>query len=218
MTTQVDLPTTGMERVEREALIVLLETVNDALPAQIALWEELDQHLADMRGIDYEPTNLEPIPAEHFHQGYKPSLINADIEEYPNIAVICDDAGPSGGREETDQIDNYGLRLIVEVMVKADDEELCNRRIKRTADAVNICMMSNPTLRGTIHGFESTPSINLSEVFLRKEETSYGPEWCWQGARIEYTVRKESQIPSGDFAFIASNSPSDPAGYDIDQE
>ena len=220
MTTMVNHPTLGLERVARQALIVLIDTLNDELPVQEDLWADEDEELADKRGIDYVPITLEPIELENFYYGYQPSLINAEISKYPNVAVIAD-ATSEASDNTVDQVDSYLHRLAIEVMVKSNEEdtsEIVNSRAQRTADAVNICMMSNRTLRGTVHGFEGAPTANLTEVFLRKEQTAYGNIWQWQGARIEYEVRKDSQIPSGLLSQPAATSASHlPMGADIDQ-
>lgn len=217
MPTMVGSPTLGMERVAREALIILIETINDALPEQDDYWAPLDEELADLRGVDYAPITLEPVDLTNFYLGHQPSLIKAPVERYPNISVMADHAGTEGDNDY-DQGEAYGLRVWVELMAKSvTGEEEVNARIQRMTDAVNICMVSNPTLRGTIHGYDGPPSADIGEVFTRKERTTYGAEWFWQGARLEYRVRKEAQMPSGDGAHIASRSPSNLAGYDIDQ-
>lgn len=222
MTTLVNSPTIGMQRVAREALVVLLETLNDELPAQDARWADLDTELATMRGVDtasaeYQPIVLEPVEPQNFYLGFQPSLINAEVEKYPNVSVTADRAG-SAAIDNTDHMDNYRLRLVVEMMVKSlASEEEVNARIQRMADAVNICMMSNKTLRGTVHGFEGTPSAQISEVFVRREKTAYGANWFWQGARIEYAVTKEASLPQGAFSRPAESGAPSLVGLNIDQ-
>lgn len=217
MPSLINSPTLGLERIAREALIVLLETVNDAIEEQQSYWDTLDEELATARGIDYVPLTIEPIESQNFYLGHQPSLLNASVDKYPNISVMADHAGAGG--DDYDQGEIYSDRLWVEIMVKSAtaNEEEVNSRIQRTMDAVNICMLSNPTLRGTIHGYEGPPTADIGEVFTRKERTAYGEEFVWQGARLEYMVRKEAQMPLGETAHAASRSPSNLAGYDIDQ-
>lgn len=216
MTTMVNSPTLGMERIAREAMIVLLETLNDEIPNQDALWAPLDQDLATLRGIAYVPIVLEPVADDNFYVGHRPSLIDAPVDKYPNVSVMADRAGQAPF-DEVDQMDAYSIRMWVEVMVKsARDEEEVNARIQRMADAVNICMMSNPTLRGVVNGFDGPPDVQFTEVFPRKERTSYGPEWMWQGARVEYAVIKEAAMPSGSFSRPAGSAPT-MLGAGIDQ-
>jgi hypothetical protein len=121
--------------------------------------------------------------------------------------------------DQYDQIDVYRDNLFVEIMVKAtqdEGEEIVNRRVQRTAEAVNICILRNETLNGIVAGFDTAPTLRLSDVFTRKERTAYGPEWFWQGARLEYAVRKEATHPSLSPGSIFGNVPSGHLG--IDQE
>ncbi len=218
MPSLINSPTLGLERVARETLIVLIETLNDELAAQEIAWAPLDEDLATRRGLTYEPTLLEPVELQNFYLGYQPSLINAEVEKYPNVSVMADRAGSAPGGEAFDHIDVYLLSLSIELMVKSlKSEEEVNLRVQRMADAVNICMLGNKTLRGKVSAFEGAPDVNVSEVFVMKEKKAYGPEWVWQGARLEYVVRKEAQIPSGAFSRPASNSPSLLSGANIDQ-
>lgn len=220
MPTMVNSPTLGMERVAREALIVLIETINDVLPDLDSHWAPLDLELHIARGgdvSDFTPIVLETVELNNFYLGHQPSLIKAPVDGYPNVSVMADHAGVEGDNDY-DQGEAYGLRVWVELMVKSIvSEEEVNARVQRLADAANICMVSNPTLRGTVHGYDGPPTADVGEVFTRKERTTYGDQWFWQGARLEYRVRKEAQMPSGSSAHPASRSPSNLAGYDIDQ-
>jgi hypothetical protein len=218
MTTLVNSPTLGLERVARECLIVLMETLNDELPAQDAIWAPLDEDLATRRGVVYEPVTLEPVEIQNFSLGHRPSLIEAPVEGYPNVSVMADRAGQSP-YDEIDQMNNYQLRLFIECMVKSlKGEEEVNARVQRMTDAVNVCVMSNPTLRGVVYGIDGEPEIQFTEVFPRKERTSYGAEWFWQGSRIEYTVLKEATMPSGSFSRPATTgAPTNMPELEFDQ-
>jgi hypothetical protein len=202
--TLVDSPTFGSERVAREAVIVLLETLNDTIPDLDSEWAPLDEELATLRGVDYVPIELEPLETENFYLGHRPSLIEADVDKYPNVSVMADRVGASSGND-VDQATDYDISLWVEVMVKSlDSEEEVNARVQRLADAANRCMMSNRTLRGVVS--------EISDVFVRKEKTAYGKKWFWQGARLQYTVEKQAAMPSGDFL-----RPAGMASADFDQ-
>jgi hypothetical protein len=217
MTTLVNSPTLGLERVGRETLIILMETLNDELANQDVIWAPLDEDLANRRGVPYSPITLETIAPENFHLGHRPSLIEAPVEGYPNVSVITDRAGPSPF-EAADQMDDYMLRLAVEIMVKSiDSEEEVNARVQRMADAVNVCVMSNVTMRGVFNEITDTPTVLLTEVFPRKENTSYGATFMWQGARIEYPVLKEASKPLGMSARPASVQAPAMVGAGIDQ-
>lgn len=197
MTTMVDKPTFGTERLARETLIILIETLNDEITHQNEIWAPLDEELATIREQTYEPIELESIEPPNFHLGHKPSLIEAPVEGYPNVSVMSDRAVPSGV-DDYDHQSIYDDRLVVEFMVKSlRAENEVNSRVQRLADAINICVMSNRTIRGVVNEFSVTPTLFLSDVFIRSEKTSYGNTWFWQGGRIEYTVQKEAAMPSG---------------------
>lgn len=203
MSTLTETPTLGLEMVARQTLIVLMQTVNEELPQQDANWESLDRELFEMRGgnpDDFVPIALEPVAPENFHLGYRPSLIKAPVEGYPNVCTIVDRSVPADDNEELDQMFSTTMNLVVEVMVKSlDSEEEVNARVQRMADAVHVCIASNRTLQGLVNEIEATPVIGLSEIFPRKEKTAYGQEFMWQGARLEYPVKKEAAMPSGTF-------------------
>lgn len=215
-TTLVHSPTIGLERVAREALIILIDTLNTELSFQDSEWADLDADLAERRGLDYTPIVCEPVELQNFYLGHQPSLLTAPVEKYPNVSVMADRAGSAP--TDLDHEEAYQLRLYIEIMAKSvTSEEEVNARVQRMADAVNVCMVSNDKLRGTVNGFEEAPTISVTEVFVRKERAEYGDKFMWQGARLEYVVRKEAQIPQGAFSRPASNSPSLLAMADIDQ-
>jgi len=210
----VDQGTTGLEEIQREALYVLMDNLNDALADMEAYWAPKDEALALRLGIDYVPTTLEPVIPTNFHEGHRPSLIGAPIDRYPNVAVMCFRAAPSAESAAYDHMESYRDALWVEVMVKSQvSEEECNRRIHRMASAANLCMMAHKTLNGSVSGMDTAPTTNISDLFKRKEKASgYGPEWYWQGARLDYTVRKEAVDPPSTGSFLRTSAP-----YSIDQ-
>ena len=146
---------------------------------------------------------------ENFHEGFRPSLINAPVEGYPNLAVMAYRATPGPGTELYDHQEKYRVTLVIETMVKAmseEGEEVCNHRAQRMVQAVHTCLMANQTLGGIVSGFDGTPTVSVTELFTRKDRggdassagtrTSYGPHWYWQGGRMEYAVRKEASLPT----------------------
>lgn len=198
MNTLLRSPTIGLESIQRECLIVLLQTLNDELPHQDEIWAPLDEELANLRGLDYEPVVLEEVAPQNFYPGHRPSLIEAPVDGYPNVSVHADHAAQAEDSDQYDQTETWRDRIFVELMVKSETgEEEVNARVQRMADAVNVCMLSNPTLRGIVNQMEGLQEIQIGTVFPRNAETSYGKEWFWQGARLEYAVKKEAAHPSG---------------------
>jgi hypothetical protein len=211
-TSVIGLPIFGLEPIQRAAFYQLFQGLNGAL-AQMALFmDHSDQEIATLTGRDYLPTVLEP---ENFYEGHRPSLINAPIGNYPNCSVMANQATPAA-LDLVDQADAYRCNLFVEVMAKTTNgeesgysEDSVNRRVQRMAEAVNLTLMADQSLGGVVTAFDGPPIVIVGDVFVRKEKTSYGAEWLWQGARLEYAVRKDALRPSSSGAVLPA--------FDIDQ-
>jgi hypothetical protein len=198
--------TIGTEDVQRQAFLVALDHFNDALIAIASKWDINDEALALRLGVEYVPTVLEPIPVENFYEGHVPSLINAPVDKYPNFAVMVFRATPGAENDLMDHGDLYRDSLVIDVMVKGQNEQEVNRRAHRTAEAANLCIRSNPTLYGVVDGLDTAPSLDISDVFVRrdKEKGHYGQTWFWQGARLSYGVRKTATLASSIGGFMPS--------------
>lgn len=209
MTTIINLPIIGIEPIQRAAFKQLYDGLNGAISQMALFMDQSDAEIATLRGAVYEPTVLEPVDPANFYEGHRPSLINAAIDKYPNCSVMANQATPAT-LDLIDQADAYRCNLFVEVMAKTtDSEEVVNRRAQRMAEAVNITMMADQSLGGVVTAFDGPPVVVVGDVFTRKEKTSYGAEWLWQGARLEYAVRKEAARPSSNGAVLPA--------FDIDQ-
>ena len=217
-------PTFGLGDIQRAALRQIFQGVNvmiDLINMEKAVEDVEFETFLERE----EPaaTVVEHIAAENFHEGHRPSLIAAPITKYPNCCVWTVRAVPNSESAGSDHTSIFSNLLYIEVMVKAtpdEDEETVNRRIERTAEAVHICLMRDQSLGGRVSGFVSEPTINLSDVFTRKEKTAYGPHWFWQGARLEYTIRKDSVLPgaqSGPIFQAVRQHTSPYEGLNIDQ-
>jgi hypothetical protein len=190
-------PVLGLEQIQRAMLLQLIANVNRAI-GQVEAWMAAeDEALAATQGLPYVPTLIERIAPQNFVEGHRPSLISAPIGNYPNVAVWAVRGSPTPESETFDQLSSHSVLVYVEIMVKSEtSEEEVNRRIQRTAEAVNIAVSLDHTLGGVVYGFDGDALLELADVFTRKEQTAYGPEWFWQGARLEYAVRKEAVYPS----------------------
>jgi len=193
-------PTLGLEEVQRAAFYILFERLNDAIGLVESYWTPLDEERSIRTGIPIPATTLERVLPGNFHEGHRPSLLRAPIEAYPNVAVMAFRATPGPGSDLFDHVDVYRDQLWIEMMVKSQiDEVETNRRAQRMAAAVNTCMIQNQSLEGIVSGLETGPTAVVSDLFVRKERTSYGAEWYWQGARLEYSVRKETVVQPPQF-------------------
>jgi hypothetical protein len=222
MSTLLKTPVVGLEDIQRAAFYVFFEHFNAVLSEVEAYWDSRDQIFDQRTGRSTYPTTLEPIAADNFHEGHKPSLILNNPDGYPNLAVFANTAAPSSEDTQLDQIDSWLDMMVVEIMVKADDEDSVNRRIQRTSEAAVICLRRNPTLGGAIDGLESSPTLAISDVAAVRTNAQgtssgdYGPRFLWQGSQIQWRVRKDSLAPGNLGSIFAGASQTDYSQY-IDQ-
>lgn len=185
---------TGLEEIGREACLILIEEINDELEAQETSWHTKDKEFAAARGVAYEPIFLEKIQPSNIHHGHRPSLIEAPITEYPNLSIMAYTSDVSD--DDMDQVAKHENIMFVELMCKAtsqehtDPEELLNRRVDRTADAVVAVINRNKNLNGKVDPFDDAPRVSISNIFSRSEFTGSGPTFIWQGARLDYVFNK----------------------------
>lgn len=204
MTLLINSATTGLERIQREAFLILFDNLNDAIAEAEAQWVDLDSDFWAHTGRTPRAITVELVDPANFHYGHRPSLIKAPISEYPNCSVIGDRVGPSAN-DVLDQLTVRENRLAVEVMAKSDvDEDEVTRRIQRMADAANAVLIANTTLNGVVQEIVGPLRVFITDLQVRKERTSHGKPWFWQGARLEYGVQKESAIPGPSGGFLRS--------------
>lgn len=176
---------TGMEDVARSVLAHLRANLPAAIIAQTSLWGAKDVSFASDMGVEYEPIILEGIEDGNWHYGHIPSLINAPVHKYPNLAVLVGEM-QSIPDLSIDQADEHQYPIGIEVMCKdLGSQERVNSRVWRTCDAIHSLFLNDKTLGGLFleANFESA---DVSDVFIRKESVTHGTEWYWQGARLEY--------------------------------
>lgn len=198
----------GLERLQREAFLILFSKLNEEQALLNQAWATLDTALSTATDREFDPIVLEPIEAHNFHMGHRPSLIEAPIQRYPNVSVMAYQSRPESG-SQIDQMANISNRLFVECMVKSplyettteeasdgqvEAERVVNARIQRLTDAANNVIQNNGTLNGTISQISQYPSVLVSDVFVRRENTAYGQKWLWQGSRLEYEISRLAHI------------------------
>lgn len=201
MTTIIENTLIGLEEVQFAMWRQLSNGLNTAIEDVATYFEDMDEEVWEMQGndpLDFEATTLEDVQPENFYLGHVQSLVrDAPIDRFPNCCVFTVQANAAPNAAQLDQMEAYRDLVIVEIMVKSNlNEQEVNRRALRTAEAVNITLQRDITLGGVIWGFENTPNVIIGDVFIRKETTAYGPEWYWQGVRLEYAIRKEAERPS----------------------
>lgn len=189
----------GLEQIQRQAFYALFEGLNDAIDQVAAAMAESDQEFATRTGRTYSETTIAHVADSEFYEGHRPSLINSPVENYPNCSVWAMSAQQSDQSEYMDHTDIFINELFVEVMVNAmptEGEDTVNKRCIRTAEAAHFCLMNDQTLGGIVTAFTDMPTVNLSEVFKKKDSTGYGEDWYWQAARLDYVILKEARKPS----------------------
>jgi hypothetical protein len=210
----ITAPLIGMGDVQRAALLQIFDSLNSVALEVNQAYAADDEFTATRLSREYVPVTIEPVTNENFYEGHHPSLIEAAIDRYPCCSAWAMRATPAAGSAASDHTTIYNDLLYVEVIAKAiEGETMVNLRIQRMAEAVNICLMKDPTLGGRVSGLLSDPTIILSDVQIRREKVRYGDSWYWQAARLEYAVRKDaSQPPSSPGQLFSGGLP-----YDIDQ-
>jgi hypothetical protein len=188
-----------MEQIQRQAFFTLFDTLNSAIDVVAAEMEDSDIEFAQRTGATYEPIVVSHIESGNFYEGHRPSLIDAPLDKYPNCSIWALSAAAAEESQLFDHSQVFNTVLSVEVMVKAsptEGEGIVNKRTLRTIEAVHYAFMADPTLGGIVSAIGDEPSVDLSEVFTRKERSAYGAEWFWQAGRLQYVISKTSNIQS----------------------
>lgn len=179
------------ELIQREAILVLFNNLNNMIASMSSTWFTEDDEFWTSMNKGRQDWFVEPIPDNNFYAGSIPSLINAPIDNYPNVATICYIANPPNSRDDLGEL--YNDLLAIEVMVKSiDSEEEVNSRIQKTLDAIHLTFIDsreNRTLNNTISSLNA-PRQTIGDVFIRRENTGVGDKWFWQGGTLEYTLQK----------------------------
>lgn len=195
-------PSTGLEEIGSEALVALFSDLNAELTVQELAGQTRDATYGSERNLPYVALTLERVETTNFHLGHRPSLIEAPIDEYPNVSVMAYQSQPAA--DQGDQIESWDISLFVEIMVKSPGtdsrnrdelhhtEEIVNKRIQRTTNAVVNVLQRNKTLGGTVLEVKTPPAVTVTDAFLRREQSGHGPVWLWQGARLEFQVEKHA--------------------------
>jgi hypothetical protein len=206
----MDMSEIQLERLTRAAVLLLADEesgINVEIANQNMSWGgmgELDdpQFWASLGQTDPQ-AQVETIELANFYPGHVPSLIDAPIDKYPNIAVLTyrADSLPS----TDDWAEQFTVNLAIEVMCKAEGgasrpaqeedaraAELVNMRTNRTLAAAHKVMMSSAArnFMSLVPKIGNTPNVLITDVFVRHEEKGRGPRWFWQGARLDYRIQQ----------------------------
>jgi hypothetical protein len=183
----------GLELIELEAGKILFDELNDEIDTQQEKWNARDEDWNTHTGQNPGYIVVEYIEPENYNKGHRPSLIEAPKENYPNLSVMAYQARPVA--LPIDQASSFNVFLDIELMVKGETEYEVNARIHRTTEAVHQVLTRNEKLNGTSQGWENDPTIQITDCFKRRSETSSGEEWFWQASRLRYQLIKHSKLP-----------------------
>ncbi len=190
----------SMELVQRQALMVLFDGLNNMISSMNATWAAEDDALMSHLGRGDATWTVEQIANENFYPGTIPSLINAPIEKYPNVCVVCYTADPKHSSDDLGE--NYTHVMAVEIMVKSGtfdanenltgglfEEQQVNSRIHKTLDAAHLTLLANRHLNNTIPELPA-PRVTVGDLFVRRQEKGQGDRWYWQGGSLIYDLDK----------------------------
>lgn len=197
MDTSVEL---GLERIQRAALLLMVQNLSTAIAAQNTVWSARDATFYSAMGRANPGITVENIAPDNMYPGTIPSLIDAPIENYPNLCSLAYIGTPQPSNDDWGEM--YSVSLIIEVMVKSiKSEEEVNARIQRTLEAVNSVLKSNDNRRlpegndgeNLVTQISRVPLKTIGEVFVKHQGTDPNARWYHQGGSLTYQVDKFSR-------------------------
>jgi hypothetical protein len=187
--------TTGGERIQREVALLMKANLDTTITFVQDSWNDLDEEYANTMGFTYTPLTLEAV-GTNIWTGDRPSLIEDEtpLDHYPNVVAMVDQTIPAP--TTIDQGNSYLAQLVIESIVKGDNEFDVDRRAKRMADAINLVIQDNRTLNGLVNQLPTDPIIRSSPTFQRREFRGSGEKVWMKLARLEYQIEKISPYPA----------------------
>lgn len=187
----------GLELFQYRISEILLEQINDELDRQQELWVDRDKEWNDLTGQDLRVVYLEHFEPENIFRGHRPSLIESPPpEKFPNISVMAYMSRPLNFTDVIDQASNNNITVDIETSIKASSEAECDARKHRTVEAVHQVMTRNDRLQGISMGWDTEPVVQITDIYKRKEEGSYGDFWFFQMARLRYVAARHTNMPT----------------------
>jgi hypothetical protein len=194
----------GAEDLQFEIIRVLAENINDKLAVEETRGQALDATYEAVLHRGLVPVTLEHFELRNFHPGHRPSLIDAPVDQYPALAVMTYNVVGAPTNILSDESRDHNLLCSIECIVKSgpfdiddgdegasksDGEEVVDRRIKRTAEAIWAVMLQHQDLSGYSLPADVVPTITWGEVFARNGDDG-SQRYYWQGVRFQFTYSK----------------------------
>lgn len=198
----------GMEDLQVQVYSIAQEQINAYVAAEETYGQALDTKLATyddyMREVG--PVTVERFDPRNIHNGHRPSMIEAPIDEYPSMSVMTMITMPNPVNSNADYGHSLSIRMAIEAIVKSGPyredrpdvdkigEDIVGRRIKRTAEAIFKMMDENRAVGGLFLPPDLPPTITIGDIFVRQEDgpSGTGSRWYWQGVRIEWLFAKQT--------------------------
>lgn len=198
----------GFEDLQVAIYGVLQDQINTYIAAEETYGHTLDATLASYDDYLREigDVELERFEARNIHNGHRPSMIEAPIDEYPNLSVAAMLITPNPVNANADYGHSLATRVSIETIVRSGPyredlrdldkigEDIVGRRIKRTTEAIFKLMQDNRAVGGLYLPPDMPPTVSLGDIFIRQEDgpSGTGNRWYWQGARMEWLYAKQT--------------------------
>lgn len=180
------------ETLGRQVIKILYDGLNTEIASRTTAWTTADNAYYASIGRANPGFTVETIDSDNFYPGIVPSLINAEIDKYPNCCAYSAQALPTNSRDDTGEL--YSVQVIIEIMVKSVNSELeVNSRMSKTLEAAHAVMMGNRSINHVVPKV-GAPRITRGDVFVRRETQGSGTRWFWQGGSLVYSIDKYTYI------------------------
>lgn len=194
------------EQVQRAAAVSIARGIGSAIAVVQEIWDHRDEtYYESMPGSTRAKTTIVKPRPENITTGSRPSLIEADREQLPNITVYAGPGRPS--RFQGDQFQVNEITIVIEVTVCAGPynrlndvaweegrvpEETVDRQLLRLASAVHLCFRVDPTLGGIIFPFERPPETRPSLPWVARVDGISGQTYIRKARQSQYVVTTNS--------------------------
>lgn len=187
----------GLERLQRAVTLLMYQNINTAIAAQNTLWDARDATFYAAMGRQDPSITVESISPDQMYPGTIPSLIEAPMENYPNLCVIAYAGRPQNANDDWGEF--YAVNLTVEIMVKSQrSEEECNARIQRTLEAAHSVLTSDKNRRipegsageNLVPQIPRGPVATIGNVFVKHVDRDANLRWFYQGGSLTYIIDK----------------------------
>lgn len=196
----------GIEDLQLAVLTILVNQLNGVIDDENARGATTDAAYQSLTGWGLGTVVAEHVAIDNFHPGHRPSMIDAPIDQYPSVAVMAYTTQQSPTNIGMDHQRDVSILLSIECLVKSDPEELddynvsdgeeiVERRIKRTAEAIHTVMAANRPLTGYVYDPNLEPTVTFGEVFARNDRNDGANyRFYWQGVRFQFTFIKTNKL------------------------